>query len=229
MIQKEVIILLSESEMKILLKNPLFSELDPSTLFSVLTECECYCKTYSDSDLLRTPESCERGAGLILSGRVSVTTPNAAHAALLRYMECGEVYGIANLFSEEAYVSMIRAVGECRVLHITENAIRRLIETEPRFLYRYLGFLSDRIRFLNRKIGYLTGGSAEQRLAIYLASLGGNTVHLRDSISSLSELLDVGRASLYRAFDRLTEDGYIRKEGRSFTLLDREGMLRAYR
>jgi len=224
-----VIDLLSEQEMKLLIKNQLFSELDPEKLLSVLEKYGCYCKAYSDGSLLRSPASQERGAGLILSGRASVTTPNTAHAALLRYIEQSELYGIANLFSEEAYVSMVRAVGDCRVLHITESAIRYLMETEPRFLYRYLGFLSDRIRYLNRKIGYLTGGSAEQRLAIYLASLGGDTVRLQDSISSLSELLDIGRASLYRAFDQLTADGYIRKEGRSFTLLDREGMLRAYR
>ena len=139
------------------------------------------------------------------------------------------MFGIANLFSDAPYISMIRAEGECRVLHISEGAIRTLLESDSGFLYRYLAFLSDRIRYLNRKIGFLTAGSAEQRLALYLASFGGDTVRLEDSISSLSELLDVGRASLYRAFDRLTEDGFIRKEGRSITLLDRAGMQKAYR
>jgi DNA-binding IclR family transcriptional regulator len=65
-------------------------------------------------------------------------------------------------------------------------------------------------------------------LALYLNSLGTSTVKLDVSISALSELLDVGRASLYRAFDKLTEDGFLRKDGRSFTLLDPNGMLKAY-
>ena len=109
------------------------------------------------------------------------------------------------------------------------KVIRKLLEEDRAFLYQYLGFLSGRIRYLNRKIGFLSAGSAERKLALYLASLGKETVRLDASISALSELLDVGRASLYRAFDKLTEDGFIRKEGRNFTLLDAEGMLNAYR
>ena len=138
------------------------------------------------------------------------------------------MFGIANLFSDEPYVSEIRAHGACRVFMISEEAIRHLLENDSAFLYRYLAFLSGRIRFLNRKIGYLTAGSAERRLALYLVSLGRDSVRLDASISSLSELLDVGRASLYRAFDRLTEDGFLIKDGRNLTLLDADGMLRAY-
>ena len=222
-------ILLSEKELKTVLEHELFTGCDREELLGILEDCGCRCVSYSDGELIRSPDSTERGAGVILSGKASVTTPNAAHTALLRFLERREMFGIANLFSEDPYVSMIRASGSCRVLHVTEAAFRRLLENESGFLYRYLAFLSGRIRYLNRKIGFLTAGSAEHRLALYLASLGGDCVHLDDSISSLSELLDIGRASLYRAFDRLSADGYIRKEGRSIAILDREGMQQAYR
>lgn len=220
--------LLTEKELQTVLSHELFSGLDAGKLLAVLTECGSRSVIYADGELIRSPESTERGAGMILSGKASVTTPNATHTTLLRFLERREMFGIANLFSEEPYISIIRAEGECRVLHITETAIRRLLEQESGFLYRYLAFLSGRIRYLNRKIGFLTAGSAEHRLALYLASLGCDSVHLDDSISSLSELLDVGRASLYRAFDRLSADGFILKKGRSIKLLDREGMQKAY-
>jgi CRP-like cAMP-binding protein len=223
-----VAILLTEKDRKALLECDLFSECDPQMLLDVLESNGSVCRAYSNGAPIRSPEHTERGVGIILSGRASVTTPNEAHTALLRFLGRGETFGIANLFSNDPFISIIRADGECRVCHVTEGAIRRLLETDSGFLYRYLAFLSGRIRYLNRKIGFLTAGSAEQRLALYLASFGGDTVHLTDSISSLSELLDVGRASLYRAFDRLSEDGFIRKEGRSITLLDREGMQKAY-
>ena len=45
---------------------------------------------------------------------------------------------------------------------------------------------------------------------------------------SLSELLDIGRASLYRAFDTLIADGYIEKNGRSIRLLAPDAMIRDY-
>jgi len=224
-----VTILLSEKELKTVLECDLFRNSAPQTLVGVFESCNCACVTYPDGAPIRSPDDPERGIGIILSGKASVTTPSATHAALLRFLGHGEMFGIANLFSTDPYISIIRAEGECRIFHVTETAIRRLLETESDFLYRYLAFLSGRIRYLNRKIGFLTAGSAEQRLALYLASFGSDTVRLEDSISSLSELLDVGRASLYRAFDRLTEDGFIRKEGRSITLLDRERMQKAYR
>lgn len=212
-----------------MLDHELFAGLDAKKLLAVLTEHGARSVSYADGELIRSPNSTERGAGMILSGKASVTTPNTSHAALLRFLGKREMFGIANLFSEDPYISIIRADGECRVLHVTEEAIRSLLEHESGFLYRYLAFLSGRIRYLNRKIGFLTAGSAEHRLALYLASLGSDSVHLDDSISSLSELLDVGRASLYRAFDRLTADGFILKKGRTITLLDRDAMQRAYR
>ncbi|MBQ5661825.1 MAG: winged helix-turn-helix domain-containing protein, partial [Clostridia bacterium] len=51
---------------------------------------------------------------------------------------------------------------------------------------------------------------------------------LNTSITSLSELLDIGRASLYRAFDKLCEDGLIEKDGRRIRIPDTEALLQAY-
>ena len=58
--------------------------------------------------------------------------------------------------------------------------------------------------------------------------MNADEITLTVSLSDLSELLDVGRASLYRAFDRLTADGFLQKDGRTVRLIDREAMLRAY-
>ena len=103
------------------------------------------------------------------------------------------------------------------------------MEISDTFRKNYIGFLSDRIRFLNRKITYLTAGNAERRLALYLISFGTDHVELSESISALSDLLNLGRASIYRAFDKLAEDGYLEKQGRHITLLHTEAMLNAYK
>ncbi len=220
---------LTLKDRKCLSENPLLAAVNTDKLLQILEECNALVCLYTDGEILHSPESCKKQAGLILDGSASVTTPTPGKETLLRFLSAGELFGIANLFSDSPYVSVIRAHGSCRVLVIPEEAVRRLLEEDRSFLYHYLSFLTDRIRYLNRKIGYLTAGSAERRLALYLASFGAETVHLDASISALSELLDIGRASLYRAFDKLTEDGYLRKEGRKLTLLDPDGMLAAYR
>ena len=217
-----------EKDFKKLLKNPLFLGVDASRTHAILAECGCRVTSFADGETILAPEADTHTAGILLLGGAVVTTPDPTRKTLLRYLGAGEPFGIANLFSNAPYVSRIRAHGNCRVFLLSEDAIRRLLEEDHAFLYQYLGFLSGRIRYLNRKIGYLTAGSAERRLALYLCSLGKDTVRLEESISALSELLDVGRASLYRAFDKLTEDGFIQKDGRSITLLDADAMLAAY-
>ena len=219
----------SEKDLKKIMANPLFCGVCKEKVATVFSECGCRTVDFADGETLLSPQTAEKAAGLILEGRAVVTTPDPTKKTLLRFLGVGEPFGIANLFCDAPYISVIRAHGACRAFLMPETAIRRLLEDDHTFLYQYLGFLSGRIRYLNRKIGYLTAGSAERRLALYLWSLGKESVRLDASISALSDLLDIGRASLYRAFDRLTEDGFIRKEGRSITLLDPNGMLRAYR
>lgn len=220
--------MISEKDLQKILKNPLFDGTDRKKTETIFEEHDCRLCTYADGETILSPKTVQKAAGLILSGRATVTTPDASHQTLLRFLDQNTPFGIANLFTDEPFISVIRAHGTCRVFMMSEDAIRHLLEEDHAFLYRYLGFLSGRIRFLNRKIGYLTAGSAERRLALYLVSLGKDSVRLDASISSLSELLDVGRASLYRAFDKLTEDGFLHKDGRNLTLLDADGMLRAY-
>lgn len=212
-----------------LMKHPLFSPCDRAALSNILQCHGARVQAFSDDELIHSPSSSSRVIGMLLSGKACVTTPDPSHSALLRLLKTGEMFGIANLFSHEPYISVIRAKGGCRVFLIPESAIKELLECDRDFLARYLAFLSQKICFLNRKIGYLTGGSAERRLALYLTSLDKTCFRLEISIGDLSELLDVGRASLYRAFERLSEDGFIEKNGREFKILDLDGMRNAYR
>ena len=217
-----------KNDLKRIFESTLFLGVDRARAVQIFEQTDCKVLSFSDGDVLHTPKSHEKCAGVILSGKAIVTTSNPSKTKLLRYLTPGSLYGIANLFSNAPYVSVIRARGECRVFVMPEAAIRLLLTEDNAFLYQYLAFLSDRVRFLNRKIGYLTAGSAERKLSLYLSSFGKREVTIDLSLSALSELLDVGRASLYRAFDRLTEDGYIQKNGRSFILHDPDAMLLAY-
>ncbi len=217
-----------ENQLDLIFGNPLFHNVNQNTLKTVFREQGCQAVLFADGDIIHAPSSTQKKAGIVLSGKASVSTPHPTKGTLLRFLNVGELFGVANFYSNNAYASIIRACGECSVFFFPEQAISVLLETDRTFMYNYLGFLSGRISYLNQKIGYLTAGSAERKLVWYLHSLGSDTVYLKDSISSLSELLDVGRASLYRAFDRLIADGFIVKNGRCIQILNSENMLQAY-
>lgn len=219
---------LSERDRSKIFMCPLFSGTDRSSVCKIFEVCGCEIRTFLSGEVIFSPEKEQKAIGWLLDGKAEISTADQGKRTLLRFLSVGEPFGVASLFSEEPYVSMIVAKKTCRVFILPEHTIRRLLENEPAFLYRYLEFLSSRIRYLNRKIGYLTAGSTERRLGMYLISQNNDVFSLPISISDLSELLDVGRASLYRAFDKLEEDGYIQKNGRLIRLINKEAMLQAY-
>ncbi len=219
---------LSERDLRKIEECPLLRDIPRETILPLFSDCGCKILNFSSGETILSPQVKERQIGLLLEGKAIVSTPDPSRNTLLRVLQTNQLFGVSALFSEEPFVSVITAHGACRIFFLTEPAVRRLLKSNTTFLYRYLGFLSGRVRYLNQKIGYLTAGSAERKLALYLTSLGTEQASLDISISALSELLDVGRASLYRAFDKLTEDGYIQRNGRTIRLLQPKAMLQAY-
>jgi CRP-like cAMP-binding protein len=93
---------------------------------------------------------------------------------------------------------------------------------EPSFALDYVAFLSGKIRFLNERLSELSAPSALQKLSSYLLKDDGR---IALSKVQLASALGIGRASLYRALDDLTEKGYISSDGKSVTVIDREGLM----
>ena len=219
---------ISKQDLNKIFESALFAGLERKDTLEILDAHGCQIRFFGDDEEILSPKSPEKFVCMLLSGKAAVTTPDPGKSTLLRYLSIGEPFGVANLFSNSPFISVVSAKGCCKVLFLTEGAIKALLESNATFLYNYLGFLSNRVRYLNQKIGYLTAGSAERRLALYLCSHGKTALDLPNSLTALSELLDIGRASLYRAFDKLIEDGHIQKEGRSIQLLNPEALLQAY-
>ena len=195
---------------------PVFSELSDSAC-DALTESKQIQKITCDSGVVEG-----EGVFCILSGEAMVYSTDEAHPILLRCLGAGDIFGVATLYSKGTTVSRIRAKGKLRMLRISPEVIDELIRENDGFRRAYLGFLSDRIAFLNRKIACLTAGSAERRLASWLLGFtDSDEFTLPVSVSDLSVMLDLGRASLYRAFDLLTEKQFIQKEGNRIRILNR--------
>ena len=174
-------------------------------------------------------EDGERGLGVLLSGRASILSPDSEKRVILRNVTAGEVFDAAVLFlTDPPPLSKIVALTDCTALFLSASTVRELMTRSPAFLDAYLAFLADRVQFLNRKIRCYTAGSAERRLALYLADNCDETGTLTVSLSALSHILDIGRASLYRALDKLEADGLITHDGRRITIQNRTHLLSRY-
>lgn len=181
----------------------------------------------------------KRHLAVIIKGKAQIFSNDSDRNVILRSIGKGDLFGIVGLFDENLpEISRVYAKSACTVIYIPPEALMRLIESDRKMMYSYIAFLEKRIRFLSKKIICYTAGSAERRLAYYLDSLADEnvmrgtsepqTIMLGVPISTVALTLGIGRASLYRAIDTLTLDGFIRKEGKKILLLNRTEMLKYY-
>ncbi len=206
---------------------PLFDGTEDNALAALLTEDGVTLKETRADGYVR--EDGERALGVLLSGRASILSSDSEKRVILRNVGAGEVFDAAALFlTDPPPLSKIVALTDCTALFISAENVRALMTRSPAFLDAYLSFLAERVQFLNRRIRCYTAGSAERRLALYLADNSDETGALTVSLSALSHILDIGRASLYRALDKLEGDGLIRHDGRRITLLSRTQLLTQY-
>lgn len=189
----------------------------------------CTCAEFETGEHIYTRTEFQKSIGMVLSGGLkAVKGEEDGQGIVLNTFERGDVFGVAGMFGGSGrYVSDIVAVRRSRVLFLPQSLLRDLIDREPRVAENYIAFLSGRIRYLNTCIDHFTGGSAETRLAQFLVTFGEGkkeSVKLPYSLIQLSDTLGIGRASLYRALNALTEKKLIRRTGRLIEILNPEGL-----
>ncbi|MHB1315703.1 MAG: Crp/Fnr family transcriptional regulator [Christensenellales bacterium] len=164
--------------------------------------------------------------GIVYSGSVHVVKRTADDRdVMMRTLMPSQVFGVATLFYRQGELSRIVARRDSAILFISRNLMEELFRREPLIVKNYITFLSGRIHFLNRKIEGFTGYGTKSRLALYFsdhAEENGNLneVPLDCSLTELASVLNVGRASLYRALDGMAADGLIRREKKKIIILD---------
>lgn len=199
------------------LKNiPLFSGTNEDRLFSAV----------SASKLINYEKGGEIASDkpalyVVLDGYVSVYRTEGSHTVLLNTIREGGVFGAAQLFCEDKAFSSVKAACACSFLQIPKTAVAGLLKTDFAFTLNYVSFLSDRIRFLNKKIASFTAGNGEQTLAGFLLSQPAvnGVVTLDRNMSALASSLNLSRPTLYRAFISLAEQGIIEKNGKEVRII----------
>lgn len=164
--------------------------------------------------------------GVLLSGKVCVGGRRDRHKLVLNEMYPGVVFGFSSLFEGERHFETdICACRKSEVLWLEEALIEELLGLERRVGRNIIALQAEKIRFLNEKVLSFSSSDNEKKLLLYLEALPASEEGRREvtlGMSALSARLSMGRASLYRAFDRLEEENMIRREGRAVYILSPE-------
>ncbi len=214
---------------KIISSHRLFSGIGAETLRTLLSSDGTELAKYDRGQTIMSCGQDTHKLVFLIYGGACVYSADENRSMTLRTLSEGDAFGVASLFSCGDAPTRVCATKKSEVLLVTGSAYGRFLEENKTAMYNYISFLSDRICYLNRKILCLTAGSAERRLAFFLADCSEqDTFTLPVPMNSLSEMLGLGRASLYRAEAHLVSDGYLVRKGRSITIINRAEMLAHY-
>lgn len=200
----------------------LFADLTDSDLETV-DEVLSAPVIYRKGNHLYDQHQFQHALGLVISGTILVeSTDEQERPLVMNRLRAGDIFGVAALFDQESsdYVTVLRALDTVVVRYITQDDIYRLFEQFPSVARQYIAFLSGRIRFLNRKIAVLAGGSSVNRLYRYCLShqQEDGSLSLPDSMTELARILNMGRSSLYRSLDILLTKGILIKNGKQYII-----------
>lgn len=216
----------SKGDFDALRKTPLFFDFSAEQLQEVLQRGGVSTARFDGGQTIYTPTQFVNSLGVVLAGAAMVQKQGGCNTMLMSVLCAGDLFGAASLFQDanQPYVVSIRAMTPVRALLVEEPVFVGLLHEDGRLMERYLRYLTDRVRFLNRRIEGFVQPTVEERLMLLLQQYAGEggICKLPFSLSALSDALCVSRATLYRAMDALQAAGRIRRDRRTIVLYPKE-------
>ncbi len=218
--------MIDEKLLDLLAEADIFFCVKKETLGILLNEDNISLVTFKSGEVVFSSETNREAVGIVVSGNAKVLKKDSD--VLVGRLFEKDIFGCQSLFlGASFFTNEIVSSAEMQVLFVSKSAVVSLMQSEPNFSLEYIRYLSGRIYYLGNKIKNFTGGTAESRLASYLLGSFGDykTFCFDMPFNQFAVFLDIGRASLYRAFDSLSEAHAIEKKGKTVRLLNKDALL----
>ena len=179
---------------------------------------------FKKNDIIYSKEVFPDAIGVVIKGKAAAVT-NSPDGIYMKSFSAGSVFGPAAIFgNKNEYASTIIARSDTEILFIPEDTLKEIFREYPQTSLNYITFLSDRIRFLNRKLSILSRTSAEDTVFEYLCEVKDedNSVQLSVSMTLLAKMLGLSRATLYRSLDALESGGRITRKNNIIKVIENE-------
>lgn len=201
------------SALKFLKNTRIFKDADEKLLTNVLNT---YGKSvsYSKNDTVFSRETYSPVICIIIKGEARVSKGET----VISHLKDGEIFGAAFLYNQSyEFENTVTALTPLKVVIIEKSGVDQLIKCDSSISFNYISYLSERIGFLNDKIEGYTKPSAEEKLLLYLkknADINNGKCEISVSMTELSHVLQISRASLYRVIETLEQQGKICRNGK---------------
>ena len=173
-----------------------------------------------------------KGFYIVSGGQVKVFKMNPlGKEHILHIFGAGEPIGEVPVFHSQPFPASAEALVKSSLLYFLRKDFVNLIKEHPSVSLNMLALLSMRLRQFTSQIENLSLKEVPARLANYLIYISEeqnntDTVQLSVSKGQLASLLGTIPETLSRIFAKMSDEGLIRVEGRTITILNREGLAR---
>lgn len=210
---------MKKNDVSALLKSSLFADSSEELIKELLSSGKCETAVFAKGDTVFFEGETDVRLCLVLKGSLEVSKGSLFMSTL----GAGAISGMSCLFGEgSAFPTTVKAAENSRLLFISREQLMSLFGRYPHILEKYLSLLSRKICFLNGKIESISAPDSVEALRSYLLEAakgqGSDTFTLPLSGNRLASALGMGRTSLYRAFDKLTREGFLTRNGKSVTI-----------
>lgn len=178
-------------------------------------------QTFEKGAVIYDSDRAQRALAIVLEGSVRVMHGRV----MMNELHAGDVFGVAALFGNvEGFPTTVMAQTGCRILFVEQQTVSAWMAAYPRVGENYIRFLSERIRFLNRRLSTLTADHTDGKLWHYLLAHRDEdgVVRLPGGMTALAKTLGMGRSSLYRCLDALSDAGKILRQGKQIQITFKE-------
>lgn len=205
----------------------LFSALDETEIATAKAILSYDEKCYESGEAVFSKGETAHCLAYVAEGSIAVYRDTAQKSVLLNKLYRGSTFGASSLFGQcGAFPTHLIAKSKARIFFITQASLETLFKALPSTALNYISFLSDRIRFLNSKVRSFASGTNEEKLSRYFLENEENGKVSLNNLSSLASSLSLGRASLYRVIEAMTERGLISREKNIITITSKQELER---
>lgn len=179
--------------------------------------------SYKKGEIIYSADDFPDAIGFVVKGKAfALSSGEGLH---MNSFGVGTCFGAAAIFGgDDTYVSTIIAEADTEILFISEQELRDMFIKYPQTSFNYISFLSDKIRFLNKKIELVSSNRGEETVYKYLKSSHDSEGYalIPKSMTLLAKMLGLSRATLYRCLDSLEANNKILRENNKIKVIKNE-------
>lgn len=214
----------------VLSRNPMFKDMEASTMIHVLNCLQPRIATYQGGDLITIGGSTFEGVGLVLKGQVLVAKELiTGHRHIMAKLSVNHLFGEMIAFSEnKRWPATVESITESTILFLPPDMIlgtcTHACVGHSQLIRNMLQIVSSKALRLNRKVEYLTLKGMREKLATYLIEVQQMShkeiFEIPLSREELAAFLNVSRPSMSRELSRMKDEGLIDYHRSSFKIID---------